>query len=174
VNIFIDGWIDSFTFDKERKLEEKMVEVGASIINYCLKKSLATSLTINAHERIYLEGRSPDKIDMFLKELIAFVPMGETPLHDFLIIESRRLSYGSTLIIIVTDLNKNLFNTVINLKGKGLNILLMIIKNHFEREDILMINYINNMGVDVYKFDIDSDIREVLEVYSSEFKSSEK
>lgn len=167
VNIFIDGYEGSFIKDSEGNIEEKMIETAASIINYCLKNNLHTSLASMALDKTYVEGRSLNRLEAFLKELIGFSPNGKIPMHEFLVMESKKLSYGSTLVILTTVLNEKVFETLINLKHRKLNPILVLVKNNKpiltsekERED-----YMNKKGIEIYRIEEGSNIKEILEVF---------
>lgn len=165
INIIIDGYENNFIEDHDGEIEERMIEVAASIINYCLKNNLETTLTTNITQRRYLEGRSLDKLDIFLKELIAFVPKSKIPLHEILVIESRKLFYGSTLVILTTKLDKDLFDIFISLRDKRFNLIVVLIKNDgFMEDEELREHYLKSIGIDIYTVMLHSDIREVLEV----------
>lgn len=168
VNIFMDGYESVFINDHSGDIEEKMVETGASIINYCLRNNINTSLVVDSMDRIYVEGRSLNRLESFLGELIGFSPKGKIPLSELLTTESRKMSYGSTLIILTTELRTNLFETLIGLKRRRLNPILILINDtrsilldEREKEE-----YIRKKGIETYRITTDSDIKKVLEVCS--------
>lgn len=166
INIFIDGYEGSFINDSSGDVEEKMVETAASIINYCLKNNLHTSLASTTVDKIHVEGRNLNRLESFLGELIGFSPKGKIPIYDFLTIESRKLTYGSTLVMLTTELNNRIFEALINLKERRFNPILILINDNNpistgekEREE-----YLKKKGVETYRITLASNIREVLEV----------
>lgn len=174
INVFIDAYEDSFINDLNGDMEEKMVETAASIINYCLKNNLNTSLSIATPDKIYVEGRNLNRLESFLGELIGFSPKGKIPMDEFLTTESRKLSYGSTLVIFTTALKDNIFKILISLKQRKFNPILVLIGDggtiageEKEREE-----YIKKKGIETYRITLDSNIKKALEVcsWSSEAK----
>lgn len=168
VNVFIDAYEGSFVNDPSGDIEEKMVETAASIINYCLKNNLNTSLAIAALDKVYVEGRNLNRLESFLGELIGFSPKGKIPINEFVTTESRKLSYGSSLVILTTGLKENIFEILITLKQRKFNPILVLIsdselvlKEEREREE-----YIKRKGIETYRITLDSNIKKALEVRS--------
>lgn len=166
VNIFLDGYFGSFSEDASGDVEEKIVETTASIINYCLRKNMKTSLVTNTLEKRYFEARDLDRFRIFLKELMGYLPNGNIRMDEFLRVETRKLSYGSTLIILTTKLDERLFSTLINLRNQKFNILLILVRNPTEEEEMndnLKTEYLKKLGIDIYLINLESDIVAVLE-----------
>jgi len=168
LNIYIDGFKGYFDFDEYQKedLEEKMIEVAASIIKYSLKNNFLVSLTMTGKDKSTIDGRGLDKLEDFLKELIGFSTNGSIELSEILIHEGRKLTYGSTLIIITTKINRKIFETLVLLRKKGFNMMFILASkdNSIENEDKMM-DYLNNIQIDAYRLSLDSYIPKVLEGY---------
>ncbi len=174
VNIFVDAYEGSFANDPNGDVEELIAETAASVIKYCLKNNLNTSLSIAALDKIYVEGRNLNRLESFLGEIIGFSPRGKIPIDEFLITETRKLSYGSTLVILTTSLKEKVFEILISLKHRRFNPILVLInddegllRQEKEREE-----YIKKQGIRTYRISLDSNIKKVLEVrsWSSEAK----
>lgn len=168
VNVFLDAYEASFIKDISGEVEEKMVETGASIINYCLKNSLNTSLSFKSVDKAYIEGRNLHKLEGFLKELIGFQAKGKIPIHEFLTNESRKLSYGSTLVILTPKLNENTFQILISLRQRKFNPMLILVNDHIDNmvEEKKREEYIRQKGIETYRITPKSNIKKVLEVSS--------
>lgn len=175
INIFIDGYEGSFINDTSGDMEEKMVETAVSIINYCLKNNLHTALVSTTIDKIYVEGRSLKRLESFLGELIGFSPKGKIPIHDVLTTESRKLTYGSILVMLTTKLNDKIFEALINLKERSFNPILILINdnNPISTDEKKRKEYLKKKGIETYRIKLDSNIKEVLEVcsWSSELKA---
>jgi len=168
VNVFIDAYEGSFVNDIRGDIEEKMVEAAASIINYCLKNNLDTSLSIAALDKIYVEGRNLNRLESFLGELIGFSTNGKIPIDQFLTTEARKLSYGSTLVILTTELKEKVFQTLISLKQRKFNLILVLVsEDNPNLDERKREKYIQKKGIETYRITLGSDIKKVLEVCSS-------
>lgn len=176
INVFLDAYEGSFIKDINGDVEERMVETAASIINYCLKNNLNTSLAFAAQDRAYIEGRDLNRLEGFLKELIGFQAKGKIPIHRFLINEARKLSYGSTLVILTSELNEGIFKTLINLKQRKFNPMLVLVnrESHNIIEERKREEYIRENGVETYRITPESNIKKVLEVSSWTLENKEK
>jgi len=176
INVFIDAYEGSFVKDISGDIEEKMVETGAAIINYCLKNNLNTSLAFTSQDKTYIEGRNLNRLEGFLKELIGFQAKGEIPIDQLLINEARKLSYGSTLVILTTELNKKTFQTLISLRQRKFNPILVLVNENRENmiEERRMEEYIRKKGIETYRITPESNIKKVLEVSSWILEDKEK
>ncbi|WP_432662012.1 DUF58 domain-containing protein [Wukongibacter baidiensis] len=176
INIFLDAYEGSFIKDSSGDIEEKMVETGASIINYCLKNNLNTSLSFTAVEKTYIEGRYLNRLEGFLKELIGFQAKGKIPIYEFLSNEVRKLSYGSTLVILTSELNEKIFQTLISLRQRKFNPMLILVNEdkHRKAQERKMEEYIRKKGIETYRITPQSNIKKVLEVSSWILEDKEK
>lgn len=163
--IFLDGYCNNFGDDIGEDVEELTVETTASLINYFLRNDLDTTLITNTKERNYFNGRDISRFEMFLKELIRFIPDGEIKFDEFINIESRKLTYNSTIIVITTKLDEKLFSTLIKLKEKRFYPILILASNDetYEDEEDKRIFYLRNNGIDLYTINPYTNIKDVLE-----------
>ncbi len=167
INIFLDGFQGSYKGDFIEDIEEKIVEATASIVKYSLKNDFATVLNIALGERTIIEGRNMEKFEGFLKELIGFSSMGYVALSEILIAEAKKLTYGSTLVILTTYITEKLFKAFLILRKKGFKITLILtrLSTDIVQDERRMLIYLKNLKIDVYIIGLDSNISDVLGVH---------
>lgn len=166
--IFIDGFKEQFSSDNNHNIEERLVEVTASVIKYTLNSKIETNLIYNTNGRNQIEGRDSAKLENFLMALIAFAPVGEVALEALVTIEAKRLSTGSTMILVTTEITPGLFNAIIGLAKRQFKILLMIVEGESDPEDEthqMRIDVLRETGVSIRRFREKANIKQVLEEY---------
>lgn len=166
--IFIDGFKDRFSNDNNHNLEERLVEVTASIIKYTLKSKIETNLIYNTNGRNQIDGRDSGKFEGFLMALIAFAPIGEVALEALITIEAKRLSTGSTIMLVTTEITSGLFSTIIGLSKRQFKIMLMVVEGEMDQTDEAhqtRIDVLRETGVSIRRFREHSNIKQVLEEY---------
>lgn len=166
VNIFLDGYEKSYEEDSYGLVEGKAVEVAAAVIRYCLAKNLSTTLVSEWEQKTTVEAKDISRFNLFLRELIRFTPNGKVPFEDFLKIESRILPWGATIIIIARKLSDGLFHSILSLKEKRFNMMVIFVDEKKQEDDEPMVDQeivLRESKIPVYRIDLDSDIREILE-----------
>ena len=161
IHMFLDGYRNNYLLDENRDIEERLVEISASIIRYCLVTNLSVSFISRWGERSFIEGRDINKLQVFLKELMHFTPQGNLLMEDVLSTERRMLSVGSTLIIIVVYLSDRLFEQILNLNRNGYNPMLIVVNTLRDEEDSRMLTrtrILKEAGVQFYKVKLRDDI----------------
>lgn len=167
--MFLNGYSLNYASDENGLCEELLIETSASIINYCLKRKIDTTMITNTIEREYVTGRELDRFDLFLDELTRFTINSSIKFGDFLDIECKKLTYSSTMILLSTVLDENLFSNLVKLKRRKIYIVLVLIKSldsevcDIEKEKI---NYLKDFGIDIYIIDDSKKISYILGGYN--------
>lgn len=167
--IFLDNEASLFKDDLDRRLEDKLVDIALSIINYCLKQSLEVILeTQNEGRYIRIEGNEKSDIKPFLEELTRFTGNGVLSMESLILPRLDTITKGSSLIIISPRLDKTMGAIGIEAKLKKLNplfIATMDRENNTGYIDPLIEKRLVQEGIPVHIIDYKTSIKEVLEVH---------
>lgn len=167
VAVFIDNYKESYKNDIDRRLEDKIVDISVSIINYYLEQHISVTLETQNHiKQIEIQGDQISNIKPFLESLARFKANGTTEFTNFLLPKIEFLKKDATVIIISPNLNKSMGTLGILLKTKNLDPLFIIVndrENKIGSFDVLIEGKLRKENVPIYILNYNSDIKEVLE-----------
>lgn len=168
--VFIDNYRELFRYDVDRRLEDKAADTALSIIVYCLRQNIEVNLETQSTDRyIKIQGQQNSDLKPFLKALAMFKGDGFIDFKSFLLPRIETLRKGSTVIIITSNLDKNMGAHGIHLKMKNLNPLFIIITDMENRTgfiDPIIQNRLSQDGILLYIIDYKTSVKEALEVYN--------
>lgn len=129
-------FVNVATFDKYwqgtiPELLERCITVAASICHYADEKRYAAGLIANgsiprSDQPIrVLPGRDPQQLTRILEALAAVTPVANTDIADLLTLESARLPWGATLVVVTAHVNRQLEDTLLRLHGAGRRMVLI-------------------------------------------------
>ena len=167
--LFLDNNMDLFKTDVNRRLEDKIVDIGLSLINYSLEENIKIELnTKNSTTPIKVEGQSISDLKPFLEVLARFKGNGSLDFISMVMESIHFLNQESTVIIITPNLNKKIGSLAIQLKTKNLNPILIGITDKENKNgfiDFQVKDFLDLENIPVYVLDYNRSIKEVLEVY---------
>jgi uncharacterized protein (DUF58 family) len=108
----------------DRQIQELAITASASIARYAWENGYQVGLYVNsvaqpAGDRIRIHpGSHPDQFIWILEALAKVVEYGRWPIEAILHVESRRLSYGSTIVVVSPVVTESLRRTLYYLRGK--------------------------------------------------------
>lgn len=168
VIIFIDNQMDNFVNDFDRRMEDKIVDVALSIVNYCLIQNIEVVLeTQNETEYIKLYSQHSTDLKQFLELFARFKGNG---MYDSMALLNSRMERelsGSAFIIITSILNKKMGAIGLQMKLKNLNPLFIVVTdNEYKNGFIepLVESRLKQEGIPVFILDCKSNVTDVLEV----------
>lgn len=169
--IFMDNSKEVYKKDVDRRLEDKAVDIGLSIVNYCLNQDIKTELvTLEGKRPMLIEGNKSSDLKRFLEIFARFSANGNLDLHSLYLPRIELFNRDSTIVIITPNLDKSMGSFGIQLKMKSLNPLLVVLYDKKYNTGYIELDIADKLrmeGVPVYILDFNSSIREVLEVYNA-------
>jgi len=161
LTLFMDAFENHYSEDLDRIMEDKVVEVGASIIKYALKSNAETAMIFHNQKIVQVESRDLSTYPNVLQELVTFVAKGGMSFSELLSQETRRLEQGSFVVLVTTVITEALINTLLGLKRRSFEIsLILVTKNEDNSKEML-----RGMGIHVYLVHPDDNLKEKLEAF---------
>lgn len=169
VVVFIDNFRPNYKNDVDRRLEDKVVDISLSIINYYLDQHIFVSLeTQDKEKQIKVEGEQSSHIKPFLESLARFKPNGSLEFQNFLLPKIEFLKKDSTVIIVSPNLDKSMGSLGILLKTKNLDPLFILVNDRENKAgflDLTIEGKLRKENIPVYILDYTSNIKSILEGY---------
>lgn len=167
VIIFVNNYMEYFKKDMDRQLEDKIVDISLSIINYYINQNIPVYFyTQNNEEIIQLEGHDSSDLKGFLEFLARFKANGNIKFNNFLMGNMDNLNKDMTIIIITPVLDKSMGTLGIYLKTKGLKPLFILAldrKNNIGYLESSVDMGLKEEGIPLYLLDYHTSIKEALE-----------
>jgi uncharacterized protein (DUF58 family) len=128
------------------KLELAIV-AAASMANEALNQRYRVGLYVNQNNPDspdligIMPNRQPEQLKRILEALARIKPMQTTPIEKLVVVESRNLPWGSTLVVITAVPTETLLSVLFRMKRVGRKIVLIIIGNHEEISTVGLMTY---------------------------------
>ena len=165
--VLIDNYNKHFENDQDRHLEDKIVDISLSIINYYLNQNIPVNFqTQNNDKLIEIQGQQKTDIKPFLDSLARFKGNGALEFSKFIIPRIDNFRKDSTVIIITPNLNKSIGTLGISLKTKGLKPLFIIAtdkRNNMGYLEPMVEKGLRQENIPIYLLDYKTNIKEALE-----------
>lgn len=166
IELFVDNERSLFKNDVNRRLEDKIVDIAAALIGFCLEYNIQVQLkTQNNNKLVAVEGQQKSEFRPFLKSLAEFKGNGEFNFETFYSIQLTFLDKGATIAIITTNLNKSTGAKILELKTKNLNPLLVVVtdkENNTGFIDNCIEDSLRSEGIPVYILDYNEDLENLV------------
>ncbi len=166
--LLLDSFVGSYREDAEGRIEDKLVETAASIIEYCLKRNVQLSLcSMSEGKSRLVKGDNPQYIKAFMDELVLFHPTGELQLEMQVERAMNEAQQGLSLLLLTPQLNKSTGAQGIHLKRKNLNPIFIVVGDKSGEGEWAEGKAVGKKlvleGIPVYFIDLKQDIRSALE-----------
>ena len=161
MTVFVDAFSGHYIHDNNRLIEDKVVEIAASITKFALRTNNDASLMYHLESLVQIESRDISTFPTVLKELVTFVAKGEITFSELLNQETKRLEQGSFVVLITTEVTELLIHTLLGLRRRSFEISLIIVSETLES-----IEMIRGMGVHIYHIHPEDDLKVRLEAFS--------
>lgn len=165
VGLILDGFKENQLLDDFETVEEKLVEVCASLSKYFLRQSIETNLLMTSKAPVRLSGKSIERLEDVLKELIGFSSDGEVDLHKVFSSEYKKMTFGSSLYVITCDLNGPVVEAFVAAAMRSIRVFVVYVKPSNMNQDkaFALQKMLQTHSVTLYIIQPDGDIRQVLE-----------
>ncbi|GMG95380.1 DUF58 domain-containing protein [Tepidimicrobium xylanilyticum] len=167
VVIFMNNYKKYLENDVDRRLEDKMVDISLSIINYYLNRNIPVQLLTQYEDQIVdIEGQQSTDLKPFLTIFAKFKGNGYKNLNPFIQYRSNILKKGTTVIIITPNLDKATGSLGIFLKSRFLKPLIIMAWDQQYNNGFLDSSVEKSLrqdGIPVYIIDYGTNIKEALE-----------
>lgn len=167
VYIFLDNEYSLFKNDIDRRLEDKIVDICTSIVNYCLNHNIEVTLRSQDHNKhLMLQGRYKSDFKPFLEALARFKGNGSMNFSSFILPNIETINRSSTVVIITPNLDKSMGSLAINLRMKNLYPILIVVTDSENKTgyiDSLIEKRLKSEGIPLYWLDCITNIKDTLE-----------
>lgn len=165
VSIILDGYKGNRFISDFETIEEKMVEICASLSKYFLRCAIETRLLLTAKSHVRLNGKNMDRLEDILKELIGFDSDGELDIYKVFSSETKKLTYGSSLYVLTPAIDDLLVDAFIAAARKSIRVTVIHVLNRLEDSKKMRgtQEMLSTYGVQMHIIEADQDIRQVLE-----------
>lgn len=165
--IFIDNSVHSYKDDIEERLEDKMVDIALSIIDYYFNKNIDFKLLYQKrNETFEINGSDADDIKVFLDIFAKLKSDGELTFHEFLINNIEDVNRNPNVIIITPHLNKAVGAAALELLSRNSDPFFLVVEDREKNTGFLDENIRKRLvkeNISVYPVDYSADIKAVLE-----------
>lgn len=161
LTLFLDAFETHYLNDIDRVMEDKAVEVAASVIKYALKSNADATMVFHNQKFVQVESRDLSTYPTVLQELVTFVAKGGMAFSELLSQETKRLEQGSFVVLVTTVITEALINTLIGLKRRSFEISLVLLTPNEDTSREML----RGMGIHVYTIHPDDNLKEKLEAF---------
>ena len=176
ITVFLDYNSSNFKKDIDFWLEDKIVEVAASIIDYGLKKNMQVSLFYGENSKWEItKGDTINYFNDFMDSLVKYHPIGTESVNNQINSIRQNINQGSTLVILTTKIDREITKQIIDFKRKNINpIYFRICNSSIDKKE-----YLNNINLSQILYSdnipfIEIDIREDVKVIMEEYYGKNK
>lgn len=167
VIIFIDNQKYLFENDNDRRIEDKIVDIALSIVNYCLNQNIDIILETQTEEKfIEINGQNPNDLKQYLEIFARFKGNGTLNSKTLLTSRIERIIDGSAFIIVTPNLDKGMGTIGLQLKSKNLNPLFIVVTDNENNNGFvepLVESRLKQEGIPLFILDCKSNVKDVLE-----------
>ncbi len=167
VSIFVDNYRENYKGDVDRHLEDTVVDISLSIVDYYLNENILVSFQSQDNENhIKVQGQQSSHIKSFLETLARFIPNGNTDFKDFVLGKIEFMEKNATIIIVSPNFDKSIGTLGILLKSKNLDPLFIIVNDSDNKTGFLdhsVESKLSRENIPVYILNHTSNIKEILE-----------
>lgn len=125
----------SYINDKMHEMEDILVESIASISHFALMNKIEVLYIDSSNKNPYFNARDMGSFMSLLKLLTGFEATGNIMLEKFLLDEAIRLSYNSSIILFIPELDKDKCRAIATIKKRGFNIMPIIFNTSSSQEE---------------------------------------
>lgn len=163
VYLMLDAHSENYLHDHHLEIEDRAVEVAASVSKYTLKNNIETMLIYENKNIIKHESKDLSKFDTLLKSLVDFSSCGKAPFPELIHEESKQMEQNAILILITPIYSDVLMETIMGLKNRRFNISLLIINEKPLARDKK--EFVEAMGIRLYEITSDTSMVNELEAF---------
>ncbi|MGV8146022.1 MAG: DUF58 domain-containing protein [Alkaliphilus sp.] len=169
VIVIIDSCKSGYIDDRERLIEDKVVEIAISVIKYCLEMSISVTLKyMNDDNAVEVNGSDETHIKEFMEQLTIFEPKSKTEFFESISKTTLNAIQGATVMLISPALDNEIGVSALRMKAKNMSptVVSVGINNEWSRmqkENKHIVKRLKQEGVQAYYIEHKQNIRDVLE-----------
>lgn len=167
VTLVINNFKDIYENDINYRLEDKVADIGISIINYYINKNIHVNfLSQDVDKLLDIQGNQKMDIKHFFEAFAKFKANGVREFSAFLKERINAFNRNSTVIIITPELNKSIGSIGILLKTNNIEPIFIVVmdrENNIGTIDHIVVQSLRDYYIPVYVLDYDTNIKEALE-----------
>lgn len=165
--IFIDNSLLSFKDDVEERLEDKVVDIALSIIDYSFNNNIDFGVFLQERDKnLEIQSKEMDDIQIIVEILAKLKADGKKRFPEFLLANIKKINESSSVIIITPHLNKEMGATSLELLSGNTNLSFLVVgdqKNNTGISDKDIREKLMKENIFVYHMDYSTDIKAILE-----------
>lgn len=169
VYVLLNSTAQGYALDQEHQVEDRLVEIALSLIDYCLKGGLGVTLVYEQGEGLReIKGSHSRDYQGFLDGLVSFSPQGKMPFAEVIERVRATIPQGNTLFILTPQLPKPLAIQGIQMKMENLEPVYFVVEppkpagTSGDQEEALK-KVLQGEGISLYVLRPDQELRKVLE-----------
>ncbi|NLY66055.1 MAG: DUF58 domain-containing protein [Tissierellia bacterium] len=167
VIVFVDNYYELYKKDLNRRLEDKIVDISISVINYYLEHNIPVTFQAQDGEKtIEINGSKKSDLKPFLEALAKFESNGTFNFETFMKKRMNIIRKGSTVVIITPNLDKSTGAQGLLLKSKNLNPLFIVVtynESSIGLIDATVEKGLSREAIPIYILDYETNIKAALE-----------
>lgn len=167
VVVFVDNYQGLYKGDLDRRLEDKVVDIAISIINYYIKHNIPVTLqTQDKNKIVEINGNEKSDLKPFLEVFARFEGNGAFELGAFIEKRMNINKRGSTVVIITPNIDKSIGTQGIMLKTRNLNPLFLVVtdkENKAGSVEPVVEKGLREEGIPIHLLDYRTNIQAALE-----------
>lgn len=167
VVVFVDNYYELYKKDLNRRLEDKIVDISISVINYYLEHNIPVTFQAQDGEKtIEINGSKKSDLKPFLEALAKFESNGTFNFETFMKKRMNIIRKGSTVVIITPNLDKSTGAQGLLLKSKNLNPLFIVVtynESSIGLIDATVEKGLSREAIPIYILDYETNIKAALE-----------
>lgn len=124
-NVFLNMSRGSYTSDNGKWVEDKCIEIAASLINYMNINGIKSKIFISDSKNTKLEVYNLQSFNEFMEDMVREKSDGNIDFCDFIDMNIKYISYGGLIYIVTSEVHEKLWNTLCSLINKNYKIVLL-------------------------------------------------
>jgi hypothetical protein len=122
ISLFLDMGKENYKLSSNGSVEEALVDISMSIINYMRKKDISINIFMNSLNLTSFKVTSTDDFNSLMELMVNIKSNGIMPIEEFIQHQCYRLHKINKIIAVTSKVHKAFANNMINLKTQGYSI----------------------------------------------------
>ncbi|WP_171011317.1 DUF58 domain-containing protein [Haloimpatiens lingqiaonensis] len=149
-NIFLNMSTGSYSADNGKEMEDKCIEIAASLINYMIDNGIKSKILISDSKESKLEIYNHQSFNEFMEDMVKEKSDGDIEFCDFININIKHVSYRGIIYIITPQIHKKLCDTIYSLINKNYKVVLLYgLKEAYNSEDVQSLDKIGVKTINI-------------------------
>ncbi len=124
-NVFLNMSRESYTSKDGKWIEDKCIEIAASLINYMNINGIKSKIFINDSKNTKLEVYNGQSFNEFMEDMVNEKSDGNVDFCDFIDMNIKYISYSGLIYIVTSEVHEKIWNTLCSLINKNYKVVLL-------------------------------------------------